>query len=276
MPWPRLFPAAIVLAALACASAAIGNPVAADSSATVFVESKSAVVGDGFSTDVIAILPPDVTLSSFDIQLSFDERSVIPLGSRLPDGWQPEPQSPPSPGAYRLSGGRGSARCAGPGSCTLGSIAWKAQAASDSSIRVVSATLQTDNGPLTVGSLTAGLVHIPEAETAVSSASSQDSGLGLANLGVLLLVCALAGAAIAGPIVLGVRRLRSRKPAPAVAPPSAVAPAPARIAQSPALDLAGTAAEYLSELELAGRVFPEADPLLERMAREASARSRTS
>ena len=263
-----LYAAAALCVALALGASEGSRFASADGPATIFVESKAAAVGDGFSTEVIAILPPETVLRSFDIQLAFDERSIIPLGTRLNDGWQPQPQTTSGPGEYRIAALRGSANCAGPGSCTLASVAWKAEAAGDSSIRVTSATLQSEAGPLDVGAMTAGLVHVSESEAAAAPAAPASAGAGARNLGIVLFVCAVAGAVASLPLLFAVRWLRRRR-----AQRPASARAPATRPSPPALDLVGTAAEYLTELEVAGRVFPETDPLLERMAREASSRA---
>lgn len=270
----QLMPAAIRGGAALCAVLLLlgadrsKGPVTADSTATVFIESKSATIGDGFSTEVIVILPPETSLRSFDVELAFDERSLIPVGLRLTDGWESVSQPPARAGFYRLAAERSSATCEGPGSCTLAAVTWKAQAAGDSSIRVTAAQLQAETGPLPTGAMTAGLVRIPDAEPAETSVSGR-AGAGLANLAVVLLVSGAAGLLLTLPTVFAIRRLRGRR---------SVESTPLWLGSSrptsrPPLDFGRTATDYFEELELAGRIFTEPDPLLERMARETSAQS---
>ncbi len=256
---PVLLLLALVLTVAGVLAARPGDS-RAQGAPTVFVESRSAVVGDTFTTDVIAVVPDSASITAFELIIGYDAEALAPGGLQLPQGWA----AAPAPGAsaagkVQLAGTSSGGTCQGPGSCTLATLVWQPLGDGDTSLPIEKATLSTRTGTIPVSATSAGLIHVTPPSLATNGDSSA-ARVGGANVGVLLSVALLAGGALAIPLVAAIR-FRRRRSLRRAAQPS-----------TPVLDLAAATTEYLADLELAGRLFSDADALLERMARETSLR----
>ncbi|MGE3077114.1 MAG: hypothetical protein AB7N24_20490 [Dehalococcoidia bacterium] len=254
--------------ALLLPSAPAGS--AQSSTTTIFIEGLSIQPGASGTTSILIRTDASTSVTAFSLVVSYDQSLVRPDSIQLDPAWAPAPIAGSSLDSVQLAG-TSTDGCQPGNSCRLGQIEWFGLAKGAGTLRIVEATLNEGADDVTF-SVTDGTLTVEGATppsspptTVAASPPAASEGLGVnAGLALLFLV-ALAGAALAAPVVWLVVRLKSfrrRSPRP-------VAPV-ARESQDLAVDLTAAVADYLSAYESGAQVNAEADFIYDQMARQAA------
>jgi len=220
----------------------------------LFLESTASVVGSEFTTDLVLVAPDRTVVTRFEVTLAFDSAFIEQTGLNLSEGWVKAAEVPSAPGTLVLGASTAGSACRGPGSCTLATITWRGLSEGETGIRIASARL--DSGE-TSPALPLQPGHALVTVSAPAATVSGDSGLSAGDIAVLIGLGAVVAGMVSGItwFLMRIRRRAKRRP---VVTPGGIAVAP---------DWPALVHDYLSDLESAGAILGDPDPLVESMAR---------
>ncbi len=255
---------AVVAAPLIGAGLSAPRTAAAQEGTSVFVEGAAAAAGSVFETAVIAVVAGE-GVTAFELRLHYDPALLRPRATRLQPGWV---ETPAASGAatWTVAARAVATGCPGSGTCLLAEVEWDALAQGDTRVRAEVVSLVGPAGIISGVRDGEGTVTIsPLSPTLVPG--DESSGLGAGNALAVVGLSLLAGAAVAGPVAVVVRRARTRR---------ARGPEPRPLAPQVQAELGPRLVEavggYFDEIEVEGLVFETPDRIYEQMAREATVR----